>query len=421
MTAKKVVVVGSGISGLSACYNILKDNNDQNLTVTLLEKENRVGGHSYTIDLKNEYGDKIDIGFQVFNEHTYPEMLKMFSDLGVETMKSDMSLSVKYPDFEWGSNNLMMLTSPTFLWLMWEMYRFNNCAYDFLKRTDMTEEEKFNKSIDDFCNMYSLTYVLRDYYLIPLIASVWSASSTDSGQFGAYSILRFMDNHHLLHFTKYQWLTMKNRSDDYVSKLISRCGSRLVIKTGVCVDKIDQAKRTVKLTDSDHNDVLLTYDCLVVAVHGDRVLKLFDNPTEQQQKILSKFSYSEAEVSVHRDSSIMPKNRWNWTSWNYSKLDDKPDLVCTYWPKMLQSIKETDVFVSLNHYDVPQDKTIMKIKMQHPKMNNDCLSAQREINAIQGVNNVWYAGAYLINGFHEDGYVSGMNSAKAVNSVLKQM
>jgi predicted NAD/FAD-binding protein len=159
----------------------------------------------------------------------------------------------------------------------------------------------------------------------------------------------------------------------------------------------------------------------VLCIHGDEILRLFENPLPLQTEILSGFSYSSSTVTVHKDTSSMPINEKNWASWNYTKpdnTDNTHNLVCTYWPKSLQKITEKNVFVSLNHPNIPKNDLLLELEMRHPKMNALCIKSQKDIQKIQGNNDIWYAGAYLFNGFHEDGYVAGMNVAKNLYSKL---
>ena len=89
---RRVAVIGSGVAGLTAAY-VLNRQDD----VTLFEADSRLGGHAHTHDLPQADGSVIgvDTGFIVHNERTYPTLLRLFAELGVETQDSEMSMSIR--------------------------------------------------------------------------------------------------------------------------------------------------------------------------------------------------------------------------------------------------------------------------------------------------------------------------------------
>src|SRR6478672_5040162 len=107
----RVAVVGSGISGLSCAYRLSQAGN----AVTLYEAGAYFGGHTHTVDVQLEgITHGVDTGFLVFNHRTYPNLVKLFAELEVETVATDMSFSVKMPvasrfgarTLEWAGGNL---------------------------------------------------------------------------------------------------------------------------------------------------------------------------------------------------------------------------------------------------------------------------------------------------------------------------
>jgi len=91
----KIAVVGAGISGMSAAWLL-----SQRHQVTVYEAENRLGGHSHTVDADPGGGQlPVDMGFIVYNEPNYPNLVALFEHLGVPTEWSDMSFGVSVDGF----------------------------------------------------------------------------------------------------------------------------------------------------------------------------------------------------------------------------------------------------------------------------------------------------------------------------------
>jgi len=96
--APRVAIVGAGISGLAAAHS-LRDA----ASITLFEASDYFGGHAHTatIELPRSASDAtpvahgVDTGFLVCNDRTYPKLIRLFGELGVETAASDMSFSVQ--------------------------------------------------------------------------------------------------------------------------------------------------------------------------------------------------------------------------------------------------------------------------------------------------------------------------------------
>ena len=91
MDARHVAVVGSGVAGLTAAYVA-----SRTARVTLYEADDRLGGHAHTHRLRSADGRvvPVDSGFIVHNERTYPNLLRLFGELGVATQPTEMSMSI---------------------------------------------------------------------------------------------------------------------------------------------------------------------------------------------------------------------------------------------------------------------------------------------------------------------------------------
>ena len=92
---KKLAIIGSGIAGLSSAYFLQND-----FDVTLFEKNDYLGRHANTRKVQDSQGNSIsiDTGFIVYNELTYPNLIKLFQQLQVPIANSDMSFSFYNPN-----------------------------------------------------------------------------------------------------------------------------------------------------------------------------------------------------------------------------------------------------------------------------------------------------------------------------------
>lgn len=98
---KRIAVIGSGISGLSAGYFLSRRHE-----VHLFEKDARLGGHTHTVIADSSHGPvPLDTGFLVHNAQTYPLLVRLFSELGIDIIESDMSFAVscRRTGLEYGS------------------------------------------------------------------------------------------------------------------------------------------------------------------------------------------------------------------------------------------------------------------------------------------------------------------------------
>ncbi len=133
---KKIAIVGSGISGLTAGFLLHKLHD-----ITLFEAAPTLGGHTATVDV-NQAGRSyaIDTGFIVFNDRTYPNFLKLLARIGMARQPAEMSFSVKSPEgLEYNGHNLdtlfaqrSNLLSPRFYGFVAEILRFNREARAWL-------------------------------------------------------------------------------------------------------------------------------------------------------------------------------------------------------------------------------------------------------------------------------------------------
>lgn len=413
----KIAVIGSGISGNSAAWALHKKHE-----VTLYERRKRLGGHSATVDIDYDgQSISVDTGFIVYNGLNYPNLTALFDHLNVETAASDMSFSFsKRGGSEWSGSiprgifaQKRNLFSPSFLWMLKEIFRFNRSCLE-----DLAANNLGGQSLGSYLDKRGFSKRFRNEYLVPMGAAIWSTPATEMLAFPVESFANFFNNHRLLHFERPNWRTVKGGSRNYVEKLTAPLQGN--IRLDCEVTAVTRHANGVDVTDNQGTTKL--YDHVILAGHSDQTLKALVDPSPQEQSILSRIRYRPNAVYLHRDPSLMPKRKSAWAAWNYlsEANDDQPDVSVTYWMNKLQGIDETKpLFVSLNPVRPPApDLTFDVFEYDHPQYDADALAAQKELELVQGKNRTWFCGAWTGYGFHEDGLSSGLRVAEELGGII---
>ena len=411
---KKIAVVGGGISGLGAAFAL-----SNTYQVTLFEAENRLGGHARTVFSGKNGQQPVDTGFIVFNYPNYPELTQLFSELNVPIAKSDMSFGASLKDgkIEYALRNFdaifaqrKNLLNPNFVKMVWDINRFNTIGLTVAGDESLT--------IGQFLKRLKTGNWFRDYYLLPLSGAIWSTPTEKILDFPAYAMLQFFKNHALLSRSgQHQWYTVKGGSREYVSRLENALVQKQVeIRVNSPVASVTRHATGVVI--KTYCSEPQTFDEVVFATHSDDTLALLSDPSEIEQRNLGSIKYQDNEVVLHSDVAVMPKLYKCWSSWVYTerkdKSTDKIDL--TYWMNSLQPIPLDDpLFVTLNStHNIDQNKIHDQVTMRHPVYDLGVLNVQKDISLNNGHNRTWFSGAWMKNGFHEDGLSSGLDVARSI-------
>tara|TARA_B100000287_G_scaffold44551_1_gene39962 strand:+ start:130 stop:1368 length:1239 start_codon:yes stop_codon:yes gene_type:complete len=410
----KIGVVGSGISGLSAAYYLSKKHH-----VDLFEKEDHFGGHSHTIDLiLNEKKISVDIGFIVFNHKTYPNLIQFFKENEVQIEKSDMSFAVSVNDakFEYCGRGLKgifanksNLFNLSFLKMFFDILKF-------YKDCDKINEYEGQVTLGEYLTKNKLSKTFIDYHLIPMVSAIWSMPPYEASNMPLKFFLKFFQNHGLFKLKdRPQWYTVTNRSRSYVDKVLSKISGEYY--KNYSVNSIKRRGNGIDLYYGDKSEYF-SYDKVVLACHADQSLSLLEDPSNDEEQILSNFSYKENIAVIHTDQNIMPNNKNVWSSWNSSI--DKNNLEnnsITYWLNLLQNLKlDQNIFLTLNPYlNIDENKILKKVKFTHPYFDQNALDNQINLKNIQNKKNTLFCGSYFGYGFHEDGIKSTIEMLKTIN------
>ena len=410
----KIAVVGSGISGLSAAYYLSK-----NHQVDLFEKEDHFGGHSHTIDLNFESKKvSVDIGFIVFNYKTYPNLINFFEENKIEIEKSDMSfsVSVENTNFEYCGRGLNGIFSNKLNLFDLKFLRMFFDIISFYKKCDNLKNLDQTITLGEYLFKNKLSKEFINYHLIPMVSAIWSMPPYEANKMPLKFFLNFFQNHGLFKLKdRPQWYTVTNRSRTYVQKIISKLSGEHY--KNYTVKKIVSKSSGVDLYYGGESE-LFNYDKVILATHADEALSIIEKPSQDEQKILSNFSYKENFAYIHTDQKAMPKNKNAWSSWN--SLMDKDNVEknsITYWLNLLQNLNcEENIFLTLNPYfEIDKSKILKKVRFTHPYFDQSALDHQSQLKNLQNKRNILFCGSYFGYGFHEDGIKSSIEMLKKLN------
>jgi uncharacterized protein len=413
---KRIAVIGAGISGLGAAHMLADDHR-----VVLFEAEGRLGGHARTVMAGRRGDQPVDTGFIVFNYVNYPHLARLFADLGVPVAKSNMSFSASIGGgrFEYALNDLNAvfgqrrnMVDPRYWAMLRDILRFNAKAVEAARDPGLT--------IGGLIAKLGLGSWFRDYYLLPFSGAIWSTPKEGILDFPAWAMVRFFENHALLGYSgQHQWYTVEGGSVQYVRRLGEALDRRGVdIRLAAPVDAV---RRTpvgveVKAKGAEWEG----FDEVVFATHSDQTLAMLSDATGVERTALSAIRYQPNEAVLHSDPAMMPRRQRCWASWNYTeaagKTSDKIDL--TYWMNSLQPIPKDDpLFVTLNSTRGIREELIHDTAtFHHPVYDLAALAAQGTLRAINGQNRTWFCGAWMKNGFHEDGLASAVDVVEAMRN-----
>ena len=312
----KVAVIGSGISGLSAAYFLSKKHK-----VDLFEKEDRFGGHSHTIDIKlNEDTNKIlaDIGFIVFNKKTYPNLINFFKEIEVEIEKSNMSLSFMSKDIgiEYCGKGLKGIFSHKKNLFNFDFFKMFLEILKFYKKSSKLNEFNEDISLGEYLANEKHSEYFINYHLIPMVSAIWSMPPYDAKKMPIKFFMKFFQNHGLFNLSKRpQWYTIKNRSRQYVNKIIEKISGEHF--KNYKIKKIKRISNFVRIFYGSENEYF-DYDKVIIATHADEAKKMIEDKSEEEDKILGSFQYKKNLAIIHSDEVVMPQKKFNWSAWNTS-------------------------------------------------------------------------------------------------------
>ena len=418
---KHIAIIGSGISGLTAAYLLSKKHH-----VTVFEKNDRVGGHTATVDIeKNGQTYAIDTGFIVFNDKTYPNFLSLLSEIGIGKQATEMSFSVHncQTGMEYNGHNLNTLFAqrrnlfrPKFWGLVKEILRFNKQCKGIFD----SQNYQSGLTLGQFLKENNFSDFFAEHYILPMGAAIWSSSLSQMEDFEFRFFVQFFHNHGLLNIAdRPQWYVIPNGSRRYLTPLCEPFKDN--IKLNADISGITRNDNKVQLHFNQAPSEI--FDEVVIACHSNEALALLNDATSEEESILSAMPYSENSVILHTDKALLPKREKAWASWNYQLSQDRSKAASvTYNMNILQGIDSKNTFcVTLNQKeDIDPSSILREFTYHHPIFSSGSIQAQKQRADICGINHTHFAGAYWHSGFHEDGVKSAVEVAKRFDCVIER-
>lgn len=412
---QRIAVVGAGIAGLASAYLLARRHR-----VTLFEAAGYAGGHTNTVEVELD-GQRhpVDTGFLVFNDRTYPNLIALFAELGVQSHQTDMSFSVSLDGgrLEWAGTNLntvfaqrQNLLSLAFLGMLRDILRFNASA---LTQLDLALRTRC--SVGELLAEGGYGTPFQRHYLLPMAAAIWSSEADDVLRFPAATFLRFCLNHALLQVNnRPAWKTVAGGGREYVKRIAATLDD-VRLNTPVRAVRREPDGVTVA-TDAGGNE---RFDAVVLASHAPTSLRLLVDADEAERGVLGAVRYRRNLATLHTDARLLPRRRSVWSAWNYlgrQGADGGPQETCvSYLINQLQPLPfRQPVIVTLNPFEQPAERSVLgQYHYEHPLLDQAAIDAQQRLPDLQGRRHTWYAGAWTGYGFHEDGLKSALQVAEA--------
>jgi predicted NAD/FAD-binding protein len=419
---KHIAIVGSGAAGLAAAWLLAKQHR-----VTLLEKDSRLGGHAHTATVPGEVaGDaecKIDTGFIVYNEPSYPNLTCWFKELQVATEASDMSFAVSRDNgsFEYAGGPALGLLAQPALLLKPRFWRMLLDLLRFYRESPGQIPTISEKTLGEYLAEHGYSQAFIEDHLLPFGAAIWSTPKHQMLEYPAASFIRFCLNHGLLQISnRPQWRTVTGGSEAYVAAVAAAIGDEFIV-TDFLATRVERHANGVVVHAADGRSVQA--DEVVLATHADQALACLDQPSAQESSLLSSFDYELNQAVLHTDISYMPKRRRAWCSWNYVERssDDEQRVSLSYWMNRLQNLAgNTQYVVTLNPGQMPAEASILCSRQyEHPVFTADTWRAQQNLWSLQGRQRTWFCGSYFGSGFHEDAVQSGFAVAEQLGGLVR--
>ncbi len=425
----KIAIIGSGISGLAAAHALRGQ-----AALTLFEAGDYFGGHTHTVDVtldgpQGPVTHGVDTGFLVFNERTYPQLIKLLAELGIATAKSDMSFSVQVPGgrgaspLEWSGSSLNTvfaqrgnLLNRRFLGMLREVLRFNALATR-LARSGADFE--LLQPLSDFLAQHGFSDVFRDWYFLPMLGCIWSCPTDQMLQFPVSTMIRFCHNHGLIQVTdRPQWWTVSGGARHYVDKIVADVDDKRLQTPVLAIRRDGQGVLVSSPGKREH------FDRVVLACHSDQALALLSDPSPAERQLLGAIRYQANQAVLHTDTRVLPQSRRAWAAWNYARAADgaqEQSRVCLhYLLNRLQPLPfSQSVLVSLNPVQKIEPQYVLgSYDYAHPVFDLAAIQAQKQIGSLQGRRNTYFCGAWTGYGFHEDGLASGLDVARRITESM---
>ena len=247
-----------------------------------------------------------------------------------------------------------------------------------------------------------------------MMGCIWSCPTDQMLQFPVSTMIRFCHNHGLIQISdRPQWWTVSGGARHYVEKIVGRIADK---RLNTPVHRVERdARGAVRVATDGGTEI---FDKVILAAHSDQSLALLGDASDAERAVLGAVRYQPNRAVLHTDASVLPRKKLAWAAWNYERAAhngrESSGVCLHYLLNLLQPLPFTQpVLVSLNPSREIERKHIMgEYDYMHPVFDLAAIRAQKELPALQGLNNRFFCGAWTGYGFHEDGLKSGLQAAR---------
>jgi predicted NAD/FAD-binding protein len=408
----KIAIVGTGISGLVAAHRLHREHE-----IVVYEAGDRVGGHSHTVEVESEAGSHwIDTGFIVFNDRNYPNFERLLEQLEVPSQPSHMGFSVSdgRGEFEYSGTPRGIfarpahMLSPAFLGMLRDWRRFNREAQALIGMNGTAP------SLGHWLEERGFSRHFIERLIVPQASAVWSADPEQMWSFPASFMAEFFDNHGMFSLRdRPRWRTVRGGSRSYVEAITQPWRDRIRLRAPVrSIERLEGSVR-IAAAGCESED----FDQVVVATHSNQALAMLADPSEAEREILGAIPYQRNEAVLHTDTSLLPRRRSAWASWNFHLTEPASGrTTVTYWMNNLQRLRaKREFLLTLNRGEaINPAKVLRRFTYEHPVYTAAGVAAQARHGEISGVRRTHYCGAYWGWGFHEDGVLSAIRACERI-------
>ncbi|MDZ4786534.1 MAG: FAD-dependent oxidoreductase [bacterium] len=417
----KIGIVGGGISGIVSAYILSRKHE-----ITIFDKNSYLGGHTNTVLINSgpDAGTKIDTGFIVLNDKTYPTFHAFLEKLSVPWRYSDMSFGFysELSNLQYAGTNLngmfadrKNIFSPSFLRFILEIKRF---ADESLKALEFNRLHR--KTVKEFAQELKLSSNFLKWYLLPMAAAIWSSPEIGILDFPAQTLVTFFKNHGLLSFSdRPKWQTVVGGSRCYVEAFLKSFNGKVILESAISQIQ----RKSNKVVINCNQNIQHEFDKVIIATHADEAFSLLSDPTKTEKRLLQPWQYQLNKTILHTDPQVMPPKKLAWASWNFreeSGFNESQPVSMTYYMNLLQGLKtQEQYFVTLNSNKSLNSKSIIAdFNYMHPIFSMQSVATQSELNSNGFEDNIGFAGSYFGYGFHEDAVKSAVRLVKYLDLSL---
>jgi predicted NAD/FAD-binding protein len=242
-------------------------------------------------------------------------------------------------------------------------------------------------------------------------AAIWSCTTETFESFPMRFILEFYRNHGLMQMTdRPVWRVVCGGSRQYVGPLVQPFHERIRCRSPVM--RVHRREDAIGVEVCGREEL---FDELIFACHSDQALRILEDPGRVERSLLEAFPYRGNVATLHTDTSVLPRRRAAWSSWNYrvpASPETRPRV--TYNMNLLQGLaSRTTICVSLNEEDAIDPRSVLgTFSYHHPVFTLSRSAAQSRHGEMIRRDRISYCGAYWGNGFHEDGVQSALAVAR---------